>query len=151
MSADSRLTILEEQVRNSKDHTPDEINAMADAIELATLINGDDDIIRRSLKMILINGVRRELKDPGRIRAIAEFASRDTTNLAVIKHIEECRSREGANIISLEKGKIRVTGKAAIIFSVIFSMTLALGVFTYWQNSKMQKILSAYQNSLSVK
>lgn len=151
MSTDSRLTILEGQVRNSKDHTPDEINSMADAIELAALINGDDDIIRRSLKMILINGVRRELKDPGRIQTIAECAAINTTKLAVTRHIDECRNRDSTNIISLEKGKLRVTGKAAIVFSVIFSISVALGVFTYWQNSKMQKILSAYQNSLSVK
>jgi hypothetical protein len=145
------LTILEAQVRNSKDHTPDEINAMADAIELAALINGDDDIIRRSLKMILINGVRRELKDPARIQAIAECTAKTTTKLAVAKHIDECRNRENGNIISLEKGKLRVTGKAALVFSVIFSISVAMGVFTYWQNSKMQKILSAYQNSLTVK
>lgn len=150
MSADSRLSILEGQVRNSKAHTQDEIAAMADSIELAALINGDDDIIRRSLKQILINGVRRELKDPDRIQNIAESVAKVAATAAVKKHIEDC-GKLNNNAISMEKGRLRVTGKAAVVLSLFLGLFLAVGMVLWWQTSKTEEIMKAYKELVAHK
>ena len=145
MGTDARLEDLKDQIRTSKIHTSEERNDMADTIHLAEMINGDDDLVRRSLKMMMINGVRRELRDPGRAARIAEAAAKDHVHAAIQTHVVECPAK-GHSLVTWKKGEgIKMTGMAAVVFSVFLAFGAVTCGVIYYQHKQTRAMLENLQ------
>lgn len=141
---DACITLLETQISNANNLTDDEKFSMVDTLQLARLINGDEDLVRRSLKHMLINGVRREMKDPNRIRDTARLVALDI----VKQHANSCELKAPTgSLISLSKGRLRISGTAAILISLFVSVIAFMALFTWWQNSRTREIVKLVNQS----
>ena len=136
MSIDDRLDLLKDQIHESTIHTSPEKDDMADTLKLAREINGDDDLVRRSIKMMMINGIRRELRDPGRSMRIAEAAAEKIAARAIEVHVTNCPGQRAAPVITYKRGEgIRFTGDAARIFARLCAVAFIVILAIWWHNT----------------
>jgi len=122
-----------EIAQTSNSHTPEEIWSMGESLGIAESFNGSDDLRDRALKRILIDSVRKDIREPGRIHRIAVVEAGD----AVSEHARLCVGKKTSSTFKL--GKLQVSGQAATVFAPIMAVGLIIMFFVYWQNSKTRE------------
>ncbi len=139
---DARLRLLFHEVESTTEHTRSEKDTMADTLRIAEEINGDHDPVRRAIKTMLINGVRRELQDPGRIKRIAESTIGTTVTLAIQGHVNDCPLKGSiGSVVSFEKGKLRISGQAAWVFAIVAAIVVVGCGITWMQQKNTRRVL----------
>ena len=150
MGIDPRLEDLKRQIERSEMHTPEERDMMIDTVTLAERINGDDDITRSSLKMMMINGIRRELRDPGRTTRIAESTAFKIIEHSITTHVLTCPNKP-MTFVTYKKGEgLRVTGDAAKVFAGVLAAGAVAAWISYYHFENVRKLVAEAQSKASI-
>ena len=148
---DPRLEDLKDQIQKSTTHTRDERDYMIDTIALAEQINGDDDLVKRSQKMMMVNGVRRELRDPDRTSRIAEAVAIKIVSTAMEVHIRDCPGKKSNSVVTWKKGEgIRMSGPAAVTFASLLAFGCIVGGVIYWQHKQTRQMIDDFAHTTTI-
>lgn len=146
MSEDPRIVLLQDKLAESKMH-PAEQAALADDLQFAVAINGDQAPVMQGLKRMLISGVRRELAAQEREERhyaacpVASRITKDKDGSLVMPW--EGRGQAGTLLTLNFREGFKATGGAAVIAAVVITLVgVAYGV-SYWQSSTMMEEMKA--------